>query len=393
MSILPPVHTHIPLRSFAPAARSIVRSAGAIQKAELALSHAYPDHRCYLTSNGTSALAAAFCASIGGGIKGRVALPAYACPDVATAAIGAGFKILLYDVNPNTLAPDEQSVLNALHSGATHVLVAHWFGRIIDPGPIVALADSFGAVVIEDAAQHAGGTLNGKRAGGLTQWGVLSFGRGKGLNAGGGGALLVHHSVKLPVLNNTWTVPGASSSLRVLVAAFGTTLLSRPLLYGFIRQISLLHIGQTRFHEPLPISGITPVSSVLLNIVLDSERAELLIRRRHDAQYLRSFCTNSGVRSIAPRSGTVPGALRHPFVVSTAILEKAQSLFHLGVVRGYPRLLTEYQQMQQALVVRSNHFPGATELVAGLWTAPTHRYVHDSDIMTITNALRAGKAQ
>lgn len=389
MPSLPPVHTHIPLRSFSAAAASIVRPREVSQKAEHVLSEAYPNHQCFLTSSGTSALTAALCASIGGKTQGTVALPAYACPDIATAAIGAGFKILLYDINPRTLAPDEHSVLQALRSGATHVLVAHWFGRIIDPAPIEALADAFGAIVIEDAAQHAGGSLADQRAGGLTKWGVLSFGRGKGLNAGGGGALLVHRSLAVPEQATVWPRPDVISSLRTLFAAFGTTLLSRPPLFGVVRQVPFLQIGETHFHEPHAVSDISPVSAVLLGIALEREASELEARRVRDAQYQTLLRTTVGVHSIAPCAGTATGALRHPFLASATVMEAVTSLSGRGVVRGYPRLLTQYRQIQPALATHDGHFPGASELVTSLCTAPTHRLVRNTQIESIVTTLGA----
>ena len=42
----------------------------------------------------------------------------------------------------------------------------------------------------EDAAQEAGATLHGRRLGSFGDLSVLSFGRGKGVTGGGGGALL-----------------------------------------------------------------------------------------------------------------------------------------------------------------------------------------------------------
>ena len=57
-----------------------------------------------------------------------VALPAYSCYDVATAAIGAGVKVVLYDIDPSTLGPDWESLEKAMQVEPVALVVAHLFG-------------------------------------------------------------------------------------------------------------------------------------------------------------------------------------------------------------------------------------------------------------------------
>src|SRR5262245_42349438 len=61
-----------------------------------------------------------------------VALPAFTCYDVATAAVGAGFPVILFDVNPATLEPDFESVRAALQAGARIVVVSPLYGFPVD---------------------------------------------------------------------------------------------------------------------------------------------------------------------------------------------------------------------------------------------------------------------
>jgi len=85
-----------------------------------------------LTDSGTSALRLALSAAADAG-RLPVAMPAYSCYDLATAAIGADVPVLLYDLDPLTLEPDEASLTQALEAGARTLVVAHLFGR---PGPV-----------------------------------------------------------------------------------------------------------------------------------------------------------------------------------------------------------------------------------------------------------------
>ena len=148
-----------------------------------------------LTDSGTSALTLAIQLSAGG--KPVVAMPAYACYDLATAADGANADVVLYDVNPRTLAPEPASLARALARRPTAVVAVHLYGIPVNMSAWEAAADSNGALLIEDAAQAIGANLGGKPLGGFGPLAVLSFGRGKGLSGGSGGALLANEPVPL----------------------------------------------------------------------------------------------------------------------------------------------------------------------------------------------------
>ena len=52
---------------------------------------------------------------------GAIALPAYGCYDLATAADGANAAVILYDLDPRTLAPDLAQLHDVLRQGAAAV--------------------------------------------------------------------------------------------------------------------------------------------------------------------------------------------------------------------------------------------------------------------------------
>ena len=84
-----------------------------------------------LTDSGTTALGLALLAakrlrSI------PVALPAWSCFDVATAADAADVPVVLYDLDPLTLGPNFVSLERALDRGAKSVVVAHHYGVPVD---------------------------------------------------------------------------------------------------------------------------------------------------------------------------------------------------------------------------------------------------------------------
>ncbi|MEQ1857302.1 MAG: aminotransferase class I/II-fold pyridoxal phosphate-dependent enzyme, partial [Longimicrobiales bacterium] len=88
--------------------------------------------------------------------RGLVALPAYSCYDIVTAAVGAKVEATFYDIDPVSLSPDMQSLTQALEAGATTVVAGNLYGFPLDWDAIRAACDAHGAFLIEDAAQGLG---------------------------------------------------------------------------------------------------------------------------------------------------------------------------------------------------------------------------------------------
>src|SRR6266550_976971 len=127
-----------------------------------------------------------------------VALPAYSCFDVASAAVGADVRVSFYDLDPDTLGPDLSSLERVFRSGAGTAVIAPLYGLPIDWVPLAALAREYGAILIEDAAQGHGARWDGRPLGTLGDISTLSFGRGKGWTGGNGGALLTRNDFAAP---------------------------------------------------------------------------------------------------------------------------------------------------------------------------------------------------
>lgn len=337
-----------------------------------------------LTDSGTSALALALALSVRPEMtRPLVALPAYACPDIGTAAIAAGFPIVLYDVNPDTLEPELASVTQCLQAGATHVVVTHLFGWILDPHPITMLAEAYGAVVIEDAAQHAGGRLRGVRGGALCEWSVLSFGRGKGLNAGGGGALLRRGS--LPVS----PVPEQDSprveALTGVAKAAAAQLLTVPWLYWVPGSIPALGLGATEFHAAQTVGSMATWSALLLADALQYEAGVLKARRVLETGYWEALGTQHDLVLRRPPAHMVSGALRFPVRLPAGV---ADTFRQFGVARSYPRTLLAYPEIAARCQNADHAFPGAQQLAESLYTLPTHARVSAKMFRAIVKGLQ-----
>lgn len=70
------------------------------------------------------------------------------------------------------------------------VVPMHTFGHPVAIDEVLAVADDFGLVVVEDAAESLGSSYNGRHTGTAGLAGVLSFNGNKIITTGGGGAIL-----------------------------------------------------------------------------------------------------------------------------------------------------------------------------------------------------------
>lgn len=380
---IPPVHSPISPATIRAAAKADPRAPQALSSF---LQAACRRDAVLLTDSGTSALAMAIAASARTGGARPVALPAYACYDLVSAALAAQVPMTFYDVDPETFAPDAASVEDAISSGVSSLVVVHQYGVRVPLVPLRARCEAAGALLIEDAAQGWGGGTREEPLGATGHFGVLSFGRGKGLTGGGGGALLAddRHArlvAALPV------VPSLRLRTSALLAA--QWLLARPALYRLPLMLPGLGLGETHFREPHPPSGITAsAAGAVLAAATSLVDAEVASRRSVAQRYLEEL---QGVRHLrVPQlreDAALSAWLRFPVCVLGDRAAVARQLRHLGVAAGYPQPLPRLPQAQPWLRA-PRPTPGAERLAAQALTLPTHSFVTPDARRRLVDALR-----
>jgi dTDP-4-amino-4,6-dideoxygalactose transaminase len=340
-----------------------------------------------LTDSGTSALVLALRLTKArfAGVEYTVGFPGYACVDLAAAARFAGVRVRLYDIDPVSLSPDLDSVAEMLSRGVNAVVVSHLFGYGADVEGIRSLVAGHGIPLIEDAAQGAGGTIRGQRLGSFGDLSVLSFGRGKGLCAGGGGALLTSAQEWGRPLESLALSPSGRGWPNLLKTA-AQWAMGRPSIYALPAAIPWLHLGEMVYHPATEPTAMPAVSDSLLVSALDMERADLENRRRVAAMLADAAQNARDLRTIRPISGMLPGYLRFP----VRDLSGRRALrSDLGVTRPYPTPVGEQVEMQPVLASGEPSLLGASDLARSLHTLPTHRLVTSSDISAIRDWLTA----
>ena len=120
----------------------------------------------------------------------RVVVPAFTGPLVAIAVHQAGRELQLCDTRPGHYDMDPDALRAACDERTLAIIPTHLAGRVADVAGAVAVAQSVGAYVIEDAAQALGARRDGISVGLAGDIGFFSLAAGKGLSIYEGGLLL-----------------------------------------------------------------------------------------------------------------------------------------------------------------------------------------------------------
>ncbi len=384
----PPVHSPLPWSTLRAGGAALVTGRDPRPALGALLAREFAAERVRLLASGTQALQTALveaARSAGGDVI--VALPAFTCFDVATAAVGAGVRVALYDLDPRTLSPDLDSLTAALTAGARIVLVTPLYGVPVQWRALIDCAAAVGATVIEDAAQGFGALWRGRPLGSLGTASVLSFGRGKGWTGGRGGALLTRGGAGGNGGNGTGV--GLWREAGVLALATAQWAFARPAAYGIPAALPWLGLGETRYHDPVTPRALPRVSAGLLVRGFAGALHESGERRRRARRLLELLALATGVHPIEPPAETTPGYLRLPLRVSGGLggLADPEIATRLGAAPSYPSALGDLAPIRARLVGPARRWPGAQDLVRDLITLPTHSLLNPGDLAALARAV------
>lgn len=372
-------------------AAGISPGADALTELERRIREEYGSPGVLLTGSGTIALALAYLASAAQGVRPRIALPAWACPDLMTAADAVDAEVVLYDLDPGTLAPDLDSLRSVLRSQPTAVVVAHWFGLPVDVRPIAELIWSAGAQLIDDAAQGVGASVRSRPVGTGGDYGILSFGRGKGRTGGGGGALLVNTSEAAGRLNHiTSLLVPARGGAKSLLPLLGQWAFGRPSLYGLPIRVPALRLGQTVYLPAPELQRMDPSAARVLARVWDLSTEEVGIRGANAERWRGLLHQVRDVAIYEAPPDSAAGWLRYPIMVANGLVSSFRNsrMSQHGVSAGYPSLLCDLPLRAGRRLISTDTFSGALLLSQNLFALPVHRRVRGGDVREIMRCVQ-----
>jgi len=111
------------------------------------------------------------------------------------ATVGAiarlGATPVFVDIDPQTYNLDVAQLKAKITARTRAIIPVHLYGQMAEMDAVMAMANEWELVVIEDAAQAIGAEYKGRRAGSIGHYGCLSFFPSKNLGAAGDGGMIV----------------------------------------------------------------------------------------------------------------------------------------------------------------------------------------------------------
>ncbi|HLM28181.1 MAG TPA: DegT/DnrJ/EryC1/StrS family aminotransferase [Thermoleophilaceae bacterium] len=306
---------------------------------------------CIGVANGTDALAIAL-RSLGVGPGDEVVMPSFTFYATAEAAVDVGAVPVFCDVDPDTACVAAETVRAALSPRTKAIVPVHLFGNV---APVPELHD-LGLPVLEDAAQAAGATLGGRRAGSLGDAATFSFFPSKNLPCLGDGGAIVTDSDE---------VAEQARKLR---------------FHGSRDKVTFEEVGYN--------SRLDELQAAALRVLLPELDGWTEARRSTAAEYERR---GLGKHLTLPRPVGGAGHAYHLYVARHARADElAARLGEQGVsARGYYRTPVHLQPAMRAFGAGAD-LPGTAELAATNLALPMGTALHPEAVGEVVDACASG---
>ncbi len=357
------------MRALAPVRRAVPLRRGCGTEGNAQLKMLLGVEQVSLFQSGTQALQAvlAHCATNQSALRNEVILPAYGCPDLVTACLGAGLTPRFADILANGWGYCQSSLQSTLGPATLAVVAVDLLGLGDESPRLRSLIHDPDIALVQDSAQH----LPRHPAPWSSDYQVFSFGRGKPLNLLGGGAATGVEQAQ-PEIN-------AVSRRNLMQSRAGALLFNvatNPWLYGLASRLPGLGIGSTRYRLPQQLRAPSPGLAQQLAVALPNWRRYasysvmawqpyLTAWEALGIQVLRtSYCDTTPTEPLRLGLSAASTQLRDQLV---AALCRAG----LGASRLYGSALPQIDGVPSQLRSQGT-YPAAEALATRLFTLPTH---------------------
>ena len=362
-----------------------------------ALRDAYELNDCVLTDSGRSGVLALLhhLAKISEApARNRIVIPAYSCPSLIEATRAARLTPVLCDIDPATLGFDHGALETVLDERCLAIIAVHLCGVPFNLDETMRQAARHGAIVIEDAAQAMGAVVCGKPAGSLGDYGLFSFGPGKPLALGAGGAVVRGSLSAAQPMNDSLNISASPRGANLTDSArlVALSLVTQPLAWG-LRDIfvsgndtasSVGRVEQTRRPSKFIASaGIRMLGKFPQYI------AEKRINAERLANAMKAISSISMPKA-AEKEGMKSNGLRLPVVLDSREARDTtiSNLRRVGINPGTLYGSALGQLYPDLAVAR---YSGAEWIAERILTLPTHHHLTPSHIKAIQQVFEQGE--
>lgn len=348
--------------------------------------NAYTGYDTQFYGSGTMALQQALnlAKAKSGSAQAEVLLPAYACPDLISACVGAGVKAILMDsTTPNSPFPSIETIKQFSNKNTVAVILVNFLG-ISPSSQLFNDIKELELPIIEDRAQSF---IPPEEASLLIgDYIVFSFGKGKPVSLLGGGALLIKgQNTPHPIDDHQ---EQANAKLPWLIRLYN--LIIQPFFYYFLMKIPGLSIGETHYHAPEKITLMDNARLALLDSNVDKQYRS---RQPFAQEQLYAICADSQHIQALGDSELPQLLLRFPILCDNQ-LTRDQILSQLnqqgiGASKMYQTTLPNIEGTPLSQAQKQKAYPCAQSFADRLLTLPCHSDVSARSLRKIADILRA----
>jgi dTDP-4-amino-4,6-dideoxygalactose transaminase len=323
------------------------------------------------------------------------------CPVVYDVVVSMGLRPALVDVSPETYNIDITNIEKTRLEDSRFIVPVHLFGKSCDVDETIEFAESHGLYVVEDAAQALGVEHRGRKIGSFGDVSILSFGLGKIITGGSGGALVINRDDLVEDAKNMMeelVIPKFQNRIKIARNIMAMKFLANPYLYSIIRNYvdSGLEETDRKMVKHIKTSlikpnsneyrphRIHPLSAKIANYQL--ERIQEFNRRRvYNAKILSDILVNQSVAHTPSKEYFKNNVFcRFPIKLSKDVSYKrdliVQKLLKLGIDAEKPYFVLK------ELLSAFKHVPNSMELVNTLINIPNHPCLSDNEVVSVGEA-------
>ena len=319
---------------------------------------------CVTFNSGTSAQHAALLAY---GIEegDEVIVPSFTFISTANSALFVGAKPVFADIEEQTFGLDPDSVLENISGKTRAIMPVHYGGCPCKIQELREIADDYGLVLIEDAAEAFGAEINGRKIGGFGDSSMLSFCQNKIITTGEGGALVTDSEEiyqKLKLLRSHGRADNAQY--------FSSTQASDYITLGYNFRMSSL--------------------TAALGISQIQKTAEIIKRRRERASYFTSRLKKEVGNNL--RFPEIPDSYFNVYQLYTILADKRNELKDYLASRGIMTKIyfspVHTTHFYQNVLGYECKLPVTEELAESVLTLPMHPCLTFDEIDCVVNEIK-----
>tara|TARA_B110000438_G_scaffold273678_1_gene293258 strand:+ start:4043 stop:5185 length:1143 start_codon:yes stop_codon:yes gene_type:complete len=146
---------------------------------------------CVTLNSGTSSLHSLLLA-YGLGKNDDIIVPSFSFQSTANSVLYVGAKPIFVDIEEDTFGLDPSEILKHLTPSVKAIMPMDYGGMSCKISDIKKIASENNLIVIEDAAEGLGSSVNGKKVGSISDSAIFSFCGNKVLTTGEGGAVVTN---------------------------------------------------------------------------------------------------------------------------------------------------------------------------------------------------------